>query len=225
MMLAGCQSAPLPGGLPGVRAQRAVGAQAATNRQVPRPDAFIFQQPVPVDVLPDRLIFTTPQTDIRPNQVLMGRSLTDQDFLRRATRLHAEGNRLIVETVPATLFEAFSDLDMAGVRSVRGPGGVTLQSHHFNLGGVVDIILDMNVKPDFSDAHLRLKDKRLFVRVAPRFEIDSQIRTEYTFFSAQAQLSPEPVLKPTGSISFANARYLAWVGPVPLVFHLKPGAA
>lgn len=226
MVLAGCQASPLtqPAQL---RAQTA-STQAASGRQVLRADAVVYQQPMPVEVEPNRLIFNAPQPDLRPNQVLMGRSIKEQDFLRRIKAIHADGKRIIADTVPATLFEAFNELDMAGATTVRAPEHISLRSQHFNIGGLVDIVVDLGVKPDFSDAHLRVKDSRLFIRVAPRFDIDTQVRAEYTFVKAggpQPVTNQEPPLQPVGDFSFTAMRVPAWVGPVPLVFHLNPGTS
>lgn len=220
LLLVACQAQPLPSQSSVNLRQQATGA---SGRQVLRADALSFQQPVAVEIEPNRLIFTTPQPGIKPNQVLMGRSLKEQDFLRRARQIHSEGNRLIVDTVPATLFEAFAELDYTGASAVRAPENIQLRSQHFNLGGVVDIVLDLGVRPDFSDAHLRLKDSRLFVRVAPRFTLDAKVHAEYNFLKSRAPLGNEPVLQPVGDYSFNAVRLPAWIGPVPLVFHLKPG--
>lgn len=195
----------------------------ASQRQQPRPDAQIFSQPQPVSVEANRLIFEGTQHNLKPNQVLMGRSVSNQDFLRRVRRIQPSGNRLIVDTVPASLFEAFEELDYMGAQSVRAPESINLSSHRFNIGGVVDIVLDMNLKPDFADTRLRVKDSRLFVRIAPRFEMEAKLRSEYRFLNAHTLPDNVP-LKPVGKFSFDALRIPAWVGPVPLVFHLKPGA-
>lgn len=198
-------------------------AQAA-SRQVLRADVRAFPQPVPVEVEPNRLIFTTPQ-DLHPNQVLMGRSTKEVDFLRRIVRLQTQGNRLIADTAPATLFDAFSELDLAGASTVRAPEFIQLRSQHFNIGGVLDLVLDLGVKPDFSDTELRVKDSRLYVKVAPSFTLDTRVRAEYTFLktAAPAALGTEPPQQPVGDLNFNALRVPAWIGPVPLVFHLNPG--
>lgn len=196
-------------------------AQSA-QRQIVQADAKIYSQPVPVSVEPHRLIFSGPQNGLKPGQVLMGRSLKDQDFLRRVRQIHVSGSQTVVDTLPATLFDAFEELDLSGSRIQANTPPIAMQSHRFNIGGVVDVVMDLNLKPDFSDTKIRLVNERLFVRVAPRFEMDSQIRTEFKFIGIKPV--PENPLKPVGSVSFNALRIPAWIGPVPLVFHLKPGA-
>ncbi len=196
---------------------------AGSQRQQTRADVQIFSQPQPVSVEANRLIFEGTQLNIKPNQVLMGRSISNQDFLRRVRRVQPSGNRLIVETTPATLFEAFEELDYVGAQIVRAPERISLSSHRFNIGGVVDIVLDMGLKPDFTDARLRVKDSRLLVRVAPTFDLDAKLRSEYRFLNTHTIADNLPI-KPVGKVSFEALRVPAWIGPVPLVFHLKPGA-
>lgn len=221
LALSACQSAPLP--LPSTVTQvQRQSVAPATQRQVVRQQSQVFAEPVPVAVFPDRLVFQGTQHRFTPGQVLMGRSQQNQDFLRRVRSSATQGNTTVVQTTNATLFDVFEELDLAGVRAQRAPERIQVRSQRFNLGGVVDIVVDMGLTPDFSDTRIRLKDSRLQVRVAPRLEIDTRVRSEYRFLNIQSEAVP---LKPVGQVSFTAARFPVWVGPVPLVFHIKPGAS
>lgn len=220
-LLASCQ-APLNQPQTNVLPNSPMLRQQSAQRQIQRQDLRVFQQPVPVTVEPQRLIFQGPQPDLKTNQVLMGRSQNNQDFLRRVRSIQPVGNQLIVETTQATLFDAFQELDFSGARLERAATPIALQAHRFNIGGIVDIVLDLGLKPDFSDAQLRLKNNKLFVRLAPKFELDAQVRSEFRFIGSRP--INETPLQPIGNVSFNAARFPVWVGPVPLMFHLKPGA-
>lgn len=188
-------------------------------QSTPTAEAQIFEQPVPVAVLPDRLIFEGSHS-FAPGQVLMGRSVNSQDFLRRIEQVQPSGSQTMVLTTPATLFDAFEELSVKGAQAERLER-ISLRQQRFNIGGVLDIVVDVGVKPDFSDTQISLKNKRLNVKMAPTFELDAQVRSEYRFLNAGNHLNPKPV----GKVDFTAATFPAWAGPVPLVFHLKPGAA
>ncbi len=197
--------------------------QAQNARPAPRVDlqqnAQLFEQPVPVTVTPDRLVFDTP-LNLSPGQVLMGRSRNGEDFLRRVVSVSTQGNQTVVTTQPASLFDAFKELEAHEVSLTRAPERIALRSQRFNIGGVMDIVVDLGIRPDFSDAHIQLKDSRLSIEMAPRFELDTQVRSEITFIRpTQSDLSP------VGQVQFTAARFPAWIGPVPVVFQIKPGAA
>lgn len=179
----------------------------------------LFEQPVPVEVTPDRLRFNE-FVDLQPNQVVMGRSLQGDDFLRRVISVQHQGNQTLVRTQPASLFEAFEELQANQVSLTRSPERISVRSQRFNIGGVMDIVIDLGIRPDFSQAQIQLKNSQLKVDLAPRFELDSQVRSELTFIRpTQSDLTP------VGQVQFTAARFPAWIGPVPVVFQIKPGAA
>jgi len=221
--LSACQTPPLaptlrlPAALPPARLQQ---QQAGPEQIIAKANTVTFDKPVPVAVHPDRLVFQGAQ-NFQPNQILLGRSIHNEDFLRRVLSSRPEGNQVVVQTAPATLFEAFDELDLNGPRMQQAPERISLREHRFNLGGIVDIVLDMGITPDFSDTRLKIKDSRMSLRVAPEFQIEAQVRSEFRF----SPLMSEVNLRPVGSVDFTAAKFVAWIGPVPLVFQLKPGAA
>jgi hypothetical protein len=199
-----------------LRAQQAAPAPRVNLQQNTR----LFEQPIPVAVTADTLIFEDLSVSLEVNQVVMGRSLQGEDFLRRVVSLRTQGRQTIVTTRPASLFDAFKELQANEVSLSRSPERVSVRSQRFNIGGVMDIVVDLGVRPDFSEAQIQLKDSRLKVNLAPRFEVDTQIRSELTFIKpVQNDLSP------VGQVTFTAARFPAWIGPVPVVFQIKPGAA
>lgn len=200
-----------------LRAQQAETTPTQINLQQ---NTRLFEQPIPVSVTPDTLIFEDLNTVLEVNQVVMGRSLQGEDFLRRVITIQTQGRKTIVSTRPASLFEAFKELQANEVSLSRAPERVSIRAQRFNIGGVIDIVLDLGVRPDFSEAQIQLKDSRLKVNLAPRFDIDTQIRSEWTFIKpVQNDLSP------VGQVTFTTARFPAWIGPVPVVFQIKPGAS
>ncbi len=201
-------------------AQQAASQNDITSQTRLQANARLFEQPVPVSVTPDTLIFKNLDTPLEVGQVVMGRSLDGEDFLRRVTRLRSTGNTTYVSTTNASLFDAFQELQVTGVDVPRSPQRIALRSQRFNIGGVMDIVVDLGVRPDFSDARIQLKNSRLKVHMSPRFELDTQIRSELTFLRPT-----QSDLQPVGSVEFTAARFPAWIGPVPVVFRIKPGAA
>lgn len=195
-------------------------AQQSTPRVSLQQNTRLFEQPIPVAVTPDTLIFEDLSVGLEVGQVVMGRSLQGEDFLRRVVGVQTQGRQTTVNTKPASLFDAFKELQANEVSLPRAPQRVSIRSQRFNIGGVMDIVVDLGVRPDFSEAQIQLKDDRLKVNLAPRFELDTQIRSELTFLKpVQNDLSP------VGQVTFTVARFPAWIGPVPVVFQLKPGAA
>lgn len=228
LSLLSCQSLPPAGSglfspLPppaGVQAQ--FNAPAELREQVlAHQQTVSFKEPVAVAVYPDRLVFQGHLPLFQPQQVLIGRSLQNEDFLRRVLSSRHAGGQTIVETTSASLFEAFEELDLAGPRLVRAPERISLREHRVNIGGMMDLVIDLGVTPDFSDLRLKLKEGQLSMRMAPAFEIDTQVRSELRL---QGPMS-EVALRPVGSVNLLTSRFVAWIGPVPLVFHLKSAAA
>lgn len=207
---------------PVAQLQRQLNAPQPVREQVlSHQETVTFKDPVPVAVEPDRLVFQGTQHQFQPQQVLIGRSLQNQDFLRRVRSSRIQGNQVIVETLPATLFDAFQELDLAGPRMVRSPERISLQEHRVNIGGIMDLVIDLGLTPDFSDMRLKLKDGQLSVRMAPEFQMEAQVRSELRL---QGMMS-EVALRPVGAVNLLSTQFVAWIGPVPLVFHLRPAAA
>ncbi|MBF2053065.1 MAG: hypothetical protein IGS03_06315 [Candidatus Sericytochromatia bacterium] len=144
---------------PAAQLQRQLNAPQPVHEQVlSHQETVTFKDPVPVAVEPERLVFQGTQHQFQPQQVLIGRSLQNQDFLRRVRSSRIQGNQVIVETTPATLFDAFQELDLAGPRMVRSPERISLREHRINIGGIMDLVIDLGLTPDFSDMRLKLKD-------------------------------------------------------------------
>ncbi|MBF2053066.1 MAG: hypothetical protein IGS03_06320 [Candidatus Sericytochromatia bacterium] len=57
--------------------------------------------------------------------------------------------------------------------------------------------------------------------MAPEFQIETQVRSELRL---QGMMS-EVALQPVGAVNLMSAQFVAWIGPVPLVFHIQPAAA
>jgi hypothetical protein len=234
LLVAACQApgpvgAPLvPNQLPNQQLQRA-SVSTAPGRVELQPAAVVVDGdkiPLPLQILPDRLIFPPLPRPLKTGDILIGRAL-NQDFLRRVTRIQGSGNRTEVFTTAATLFEAFREADLGGMRLENATRSrITLDRQRFKIGGVMDIILTLSLDPDFSDTRIRIQDRKLMVRMAPRFKLSYDVTQQFTLHEGGASGNPELLpLKPVGQAEFRVVAIPGWVGPIPVTFSVRPGAS
>ncbi len=190
------------------------------SRAIPQLNTQVFKSAIAVQVLADRLIFEG-QHSFQQGQVLMGRSSQNVDFLRRVRSSRFDGKQTQVETQAANLFDAYQELDVSTSQS-KAPERISIQQQRIQFGQF-EMLVDLGIQADFSKTRIRLKDKQLLIEMAPRFEIDTRIQNSYRFDSLASTLAPE--LKPVGKFAFTAANFPLWVGPIPLIFKVKPGAA
>lgn len=195
-------------------------SQLSQSRSIPHLSTQAFQEPIPVQVLETSLVFKG-QYAFQKGQVLMGRSTQNQDFLRRVRSSHFDGQQTRVETEAASLFDAYQELDVSANPS-KALERIQIRQERIQFGNL-EMLIDLSIQPDFSQTRIRLKDKQLTIEIAPRFELETQIQNHYRFDNLSAALLPE--LKPVGKFAFTAASFPLWIGPIPLIFKIKPGAA
>lgn len=202
-----------------------VRAQDVTTQVELKPQAMILNhaQDQPLSVLPEQLIFDG-QHRFEPGQVLMGRSQEGQAFLRQVVSVQTRGPQTVVQTQQAYLTDAFDELDVTGAVPTERMKPIELDRRTFKIG-FVSLDSALKAQPDFSDARLRIHDgKALYVRLAPQLELTWDVTGRTSFSSLESGLSDVP-LKPIGNVNFKTFPINAQIGPVPVTFYIRPGAA
>lgn len=226
--LVGCQAAPFPSAplrqaprvVQNIRNANAPRFTRQSDHQVREKLGTHFLKDTPVAVYPNRLVFEGQQLAFEKGNILIGRSRRNEDYLRRIEKITVAGGRTLVDTTDASLFEAFDELSLRGLEMDPDVQGLR-KEHRVNIGGVMDLVLDLNIRPDFSDTELHLKDKRLRIKSSPVVQLNTQLRGELRFRPLLSEVEPQPV----GEVSFTAASFPLWLGPVPVSFTLRPGAA
>jgi hypothetical protein len=193
----------------------------------------VLNEPInqPLQATPGQLVFTG-QRVFNPGEVVIGRSSQGQAFLGRVLQNRVVGSQTLVQIAPASLADAFQELDLTGINSPEAIKPIELDRRSFQLG-FVTIESALKAYPDLSDFKLRLQNgKALFVRFAPEIKLTWDITARATLTSAldvpwagAAPASPNPVLKPIGEVNFKTFTIATEIGPIPITIFIKPGAA
>lgn len=170
------------------------------------------------------------QTGIKQGDIVIGRS-RGQDFLRQVVGVNQTANQAVLRTQPALLHDAFDEINLRGFEPE--PGALQaieqkLNRKTYNIGGLLDLVPRLKIKPDFSNTEIRLRKTTLTIKVAPITRITGQIEARFSPFSDQTKIVnifKLPPTQPLGRVELPGASIPGWIGPVPIVFNLTPSVS